>query len=125
MLAIAKQDADKRGFPTRPIAGTLHVHCGAVWQFFESSGALGDLGFWGALVSFGVSAISSLFGGGKSKEQLKQAEELVKAQDAKIKQLEEQLAKKSEGLNLTKFFKKNPLVTAGFLILILTVVSKK
>jgi hypothetical protein len=85
---------------------------GTIWQWFpDEGGHLGELGFWGAIIAAATNITSSIIGsrGGGSKKELEQAAQIIQQQQAQIAALQAQ-PKKSAGINLKKFMKKNGVI---------------
>jgi uncharacterized protein HemX len=109
--------AARRGFPRNPSPGmrVRDPKTGLVFEWIEPEGGMGDLGFWGALLSAGVGLVGGLFGGGKKeKQQLEQAKSIIEQQQQQMAEMQAQLEKRGS-FNLTKFIKKNQLFLVALL----------
>lgn len=87
------QNALRYGFPTAPHHGeTVLDTKGRVWVWIDAPQAgMGDLGFWGALISAVAGPLLSLFSGGgdKQKQELMQG---IQQQQQQIDQLSQAVA---------------------------------
>jgi len=93
------------------------------WMQPEDVDGLGDLGFWGALLG-AVSGVAGLFGGGgkKEKQQLAEAEQVIRQQDEIIRQQQAIIDKPRLG----KWIKKNTgLVVFGIGALVIMFSGKR
>jgi hypothetical protein len=107
MQVLPGSVATRYGFPPTPRPGQIvRDTAGTVWQWFpDEGGQLGELGFWGAILGAATGIIGAFKGSG-DKKKLQEAEQIIQQQQAYIQQLEAQ-PKKSAGINLKKFMKKN------------------
>lgn len=89
MLKLTPQGAIRRGFPINPAPGQRIVdpQTGLVFTWMGAGEGVGDLGFWGALISAAIGIGTSLFSGGGKKE----AQKALAEQDAIIKQQQQMI----------------------------------